>query len=381
MATKEEYAQLSLYVYDVELPAGNPENRPLLPDGWEQIEYHPDGVDGFSYGVFRRTGSSEVVLAYAGTNSGLDWIANVSNGIGLSSTQTTQAALAYLQAKQLYGSDITFTGHSLGGGIASVMAVWFDRSATVFDEAPFQLTAQNVAFIAITKAALAAAGYSDPAFTAYIGLSDFTQRELQVTNYYLEGEALAAFRLEQNTVVGQDNLVPANVADMTGVSGAKDLHSQALLTAMLMSDAFRQATYASSRVIPLLIDQRLYAFDAATDARQNVLINFIRSEQGTGDKLSHFSNDLGKLGANIAGLSLAAQDALIAQAVEWYYWNNAGYSGGEFFSGTGGLLQYTTAQGAGLAGAQDKAASFVGSWLTPLYNAENEFGGRNRFDQ
>lgn len=130
MVAKEEYAQLSLYVYDVDITTGTDQNRPLLPDGWEQLEYHPDGPDGFSYGVFRRIGTTEIVLAFAGTNSGIDWFANLTNGIGLSSTQTTAAALAYLKAKELYGENISFTGHSLGGGIASTMAVWFDRPAT-----------------------------------------------------------------------------------------------------------------------------------------------------------------------------------------------------------------------------------------------------------
>ncbi len=376
MATKEECAQLSLYVYDVNASTGISQNRPLLPDGWEELEFHSDGLDGFSSGVFRRIGTTEVVVAYAGTNSSIDWVASVSNGVGLSSTQTTQAALAYLQAKQQYGGDITFTGHSLGGGIASVMGVWFDRSATVFDEAPFQLTAQNVAFIAITKAALALAGYSDAAFTAYVGLLDFPEREVKVTNYYLEGEALAALRLESTTVVGQDNVVHANGVDMTGVAGAAGLHSQALLTAMLLSEAFRQATYASSRVIPLLMDKRLYAFDEATSGQRNVLIDFIRSEQGVSDKLTHFAADLTKLGTNIAGLNKAAQDALIAQCIEWYYWQGNDYAGQEFFLDSfaqPALLQYTTSRGAGLEGALNKAASYVGTWLTPIVNDHGEF--------
>jgi VCBS repeat-containing protein len=372
MASKEEFSQLSLYVYDIN-PDANQDNRPLEPPGWERLEYHSDRLDGFSYGVFRRIGTTEVVVAYAGTNSGIDWIANVKNGIGLSSTQTTAAALAYLDAKQKYGSNISLTGHSLGGGLASVMAVWFDRPATVFDEAPFQLTAQNWAFIAITKAALAIAGYSDPAFTSYTGTLDFWTREAQVTNYYLEGEALAILRVLPGVVVmGQDNIVRANIADMNGVGGAIDLHSQALLTATLMSEAFRQSTYASTRVIPLLMEESLYAYDAKTSDQQNVLINFIRSEQGTGRKLTHFAADLQKLGVNISSLNKAGQDALIAQAIEWYYWQAAGYAGTEFFAQNGELLQYATATGDGLAGAQNKAVAYVEKWLAPIVTGHGE---------
>ncbi len=49
----------------------------------------------------------------------------------------------YEDIKARYGTNISFTGHSLGGGIASLMAVFFNKQATVFDEAPFQLTAIN----------------------------------------------------------------------------------------------------------------------------------------------------------------------------------------------------------------------------------------------
>ncbi|MBI5907007.1 MAG: DUF2974 domain-containing protein, partial [Burkholderiales bacterium] len=371
MATKDEYAQLSLYVYDINPDRGRLDNRPLLPTGWEELEYQPDGQYGFSYGVFRRIGTTEVVVAYAGTNSDIDWVANVKNGIGLSSTQTTEAALAYLTAKQAYGSNITLTGHSLGGGLASIMAVWFDRPAVVFDEAPFEMTARSPWVIPATKVALALAGYSDDAFTGYTGLLDFYAREAKVTNYYTSEEALQLARMLWPTVVGTDNRVEFGVDNM--LTRRVDLHSQALLTAGLMSDSFRQATMTVQRTLPILMDKGFYAYDAATSDQRNVLINFIRSEQGTGDKLTHFAADLNKLGTNIQGLNKAAQDTLIAQGIEWYYWQGTDYAGQEFFTQTGESLQYTTAMGDGLADAQNKAASYVGKWLTPIVKDHGEF--------
>jgi len=48
MATKEEYAQLSLFVYEVKADA-NQDNRPLLPAGWKLAEpLHTDGLDGLT---------------------------------------------------------------------------------------------------------------------------------------------------------------------------------------------------------------------------------------------------------------------------------------------------------------------------------------------
>eukprot|EP01034_Spumella_vulgaris_P009334 gene9334-11851_t len=66
---------------------------------------------------------------------------------------------------------------------------------------------------------------------------------------------------------------------------------------------------------------------------------------------------------------LQAQNALIAQGIEWYYWQGTGYSGQKFFTQTGKLFQYTTATGAGLKGAQDKAGAYVKLWIDPLSKA------------
>jgi RTX calcium-binding nonapeptide repeat (4 copies)/Lipase (class 3) len=375
MATTPDLALLALRVYSTPL-ASDPNpltrntelNRPAVPTGWVELEWHPD-EGGFSYGVYRN--GAEIVISYTGTNEGLDWATNGANGFGLGSTQTTKAALAYLQAKQQYGSNITFTGHSLGGGLASIMAVWFDRPAVVFDEAPFEIAARNPLIILATKAALTLAGYDVGAFAGYTGILDFLTRETQVTNHYMEGEALYYLRAAWPTVMGngQDNPVRANIADMSGLGGPVDLHSQALLTAMIVSDAFRLATYASSRVIPLLMDKSFYAISTQNTAQENVLIKFIRSEQGTGDILTHFAADLQKLGTNIAGLNVAAQNAIIAQGIEWYYWQGTNYAGQEFFTQTGNFYQYTSAQGAGLAGAQNKAASYATGWIATVREA------------
>lgn len=378
MPSKQEYAQLSLYVYNV---TGRPDNRPLEPAGWEPLEIHPDNLGGFSYGVFRRMGTSEIVLAYAGSNEKLaaDYIGtNFPAALGLASIQVPNAALAYERVLQKYGTDIsgsniTLTGHSLGGGLASVMAVWYNRPAVVFNEAPFQLTAANPVQLGIVRAFLAFHGYYNAAMNNAI--SDFSNRKQIVENHYLQGEILEPVRIVFPAVVGSINEpVTANTVDINSSIGERvKLHSQALLTTMLLSNEFRNATYASSRVIPLLMDGNFYAYDAGNSNQQNVLINFIRSEQGTGDKLSHFANDLHKLGTNIAGLNKAAQDAIIAQGIEWYYWQGTDYAGQEFFNSSSGssLLQYTSNQGndSSLDKTKNKAGSYLQTWLTPIVKA------------
>jgi Ca2+-binding RTX toxin-like protein len=358
-------------------------NRPPLPPGWTELEWHTDNGGGFSYGVYQN--GNDIVISYTGTNEGIDWVSNVTNGLGLSSVQTTEAALVYCTIKAQYaGANISFTGHSLGGGLASIMAVWFDRPAIVFDEAPFEITARNPLVIGATYSALLLAGFDVGAFAGYNGITDFGARESNVSNYFVQDEALSYLRAVAPTIVGgTDQQINANVADMTGAGDKVSLHSQALLTLLQMSPAFQQATYSSSRVLPVLMSDQLYNLPTSGDKR-NFLLDLIRSESpglGLQSKLTHFSADLTKIGSNIAGLSKAAQDALIAQAIEWYYWQDTSYAGNEFFSQAGALLQYTTAIGAQLPGALDKAAGFVNKWATPIFNAHGEFGGQQKADQ
>ena len=255
------------------------------------------------------------------------------------------------------------------------MAVWFDRPATIFDPAPFGFTARNPLAVISARSWLQFGGNSDVAFDSYGPLSNFAQREAAVASYYLQGEVLAQFRAVTATVQGNSDsaaVVQVGISDFFGAGGIT-LHSQALLTAAIMSEQFRASTLLSQRVLPRVMDHSLYANEAASSNDRNLLIDLIRSEQGSGKKLSHFAADLNKFGSNSAGLNSAAQDALIAQNIEWYYWQGSKYAGQDFFTQTGSLLQYTTAQGAGLPGAQNRAASYVQRWLTPIANDHGEF--------
>ncbi len=109
-----------------------------VPDGW--VEYfhvpnNPDypqftGADGFEAVAFQNIANpNEVVISFAGTGPGLlDWThGNIPLAAGNLSDQLRQAADYYLQVKASApaGTAISFTGHSLGGGLASLMAVLF----------------------------------------------------------------------------------------------------------------------------------------------------------------------------------------------------------------------------------------------------------------
>lgn len=128
MITKQTYALLALHVY-----AADPiekKNKPLLPPNWDPIE-EIEGSYGFACTVYRNTSTQEIVISYRGTDGAIDWLTNA----GAIVNQEQQAAAVYAKVLKDYGTDaqgnvlnnITFTGHSLGGGLAGTMAVWFNR--------------------------------------------------------------------------------------------------------------------------------------------------------------------------------------------------------------------------------------------------------------
>jgi putative lipase involved disintegration of autophagic bodies len=139
MVTKEEYAILSAAAYQRDPRL---QNNIQLPPGWVQVDRKDNNADGYSYAVFKK--GNEVVIAFAGTDQDRltdFWNANIPAGYGTYSPQVDVALLDYHRMLALYPSaDITFTGHSLGGGLASLLAVYADRKAEVFDMAPFKLS-------------------------------------------------------------------------------------------------------------------------------------------------------------------------------------------------------------------------------------------------
>jgi len=122
MASTTEYALMAGASY---ISTRAPINRLPAPSGWIEIE--GDWIvrsSGFEATYF--TKGSEIVISYAGTGGEGDWIhGNIPLALGRLPDQLRQAADYYLQVKAgaPAGSTITLTGHSLGGGLASLIAV------------------------------------------------------------------------------------------------------------------------------------------------------------------------------------------------------------------------------------------------------------------
>ncbi|MGV7188957.1 lipase family protein [Xanthomonas axonopodis] len=197
------YAQLAANVYaatnnDAD---GNPRIRsernalPLPGLEWIQIAEHVTG-SGFMAKAFRNSETGEVVVSYAGTTEEnmLDWVfGNIPAGTGYYSVQVEEAIVFYLNVLKIQGVDnssVTFTGHSLGGGLASLMAVFFDKNATVFDQAPFEMTAHDFEAIQKYRDNLDASGYILPSEFEKYGPKSFGERESNVVQILVAGEVL-----------------------------------------------------------------------------------------------------------------------------------------------------------------------------------------------
>ena len=142
------YAQLANRVYDRKEIV----NKMTLPEGITELKWMDDNPStGFSAGVYRAEGN-KIIISFTGSNigdhslgmAGDFAVANVPLGLGLNSPQMIQAVSLVLETIRQYpDAEISFTGHSLGGGLASIMAILFDKKAVVFDPEPFKAAVLN----------------------------------------------------------------------------------------------------------------------------------------------------------------------------------------------------------------------------------------------
>lgn len=109
----KEYADLANDCY-------HPESTSDV-NGWEVVKVYNDKSTGFCAKLYEKNG--DYVFATAGTTitSGKDWANNFAQHFGLEAKQYEQSiALAQKLAKD--HPNLTFVGHSLGGGLASANA-------------------------------------------------------------------------------------------------------------------------------------------------------------------------------------------------------------------------------------------------------------------
>lgn len=253
-------------------------NQFPTPAGWTEVSdsHFYDSRTGFEAVSFQR--GSEIVISYTGTDQAADWYANGGLAFGLNANQLKQAALYYLQVKEANAdATITFTGHSLGGGLAALMGVLFNRPAVTFDQAPFANSATVsvrdgvVAYINRLRQSDTPLAEVVPELFSYAGGGDRTGN---VSGYYVEGEALQYLKLF--SAIG----TPTPLTHGSYFAPV-DLHSQALLAAFLQSDAFREMTNRLPELLGMVFDTDLFAVsDLKNVTKTNLLELLIRHQAG-----------------------------------------------------------------------------------------------------
>ncbi len=100
----------------------------------EPTKTHP--LSGLAYDIFEKQGSNEVVFAFRGTDSKIDYLtANLA--VPPFNFQYRQARKEFGQYLQQHSNkNVVVTGHSLGGGLALSVSVHHGVAAITFDPSP-----------------------------------------------------------------------------------------------------------------------------------------------------------------------------------------------------------------------------------------------------
>src|SRR5690606_30776182 len=93
------------------------------------------GKDGFTMGVYSQTidGIEVIAVVFAGTDQVKDHVTNIKQGAGFVASQYESAAVIANYYKDK--GNVTFIGHSLGGGLASLSALISGKHAVTFNAA------------------------------------------------------------------------------------------------------------------------------------------------------------------------------------------------------------------------------------------------------
>ena len=329
-------------------PTKDDSNHAPIPEGWKVLtqfdksDSGPAAVTGFSARVYQNTATNEIVISYAGTEFGntsaQGTTADFLNGngplaLGDYGSQAYRAAALYQEVKATGKTNISFTGHSLGGGLAAIMGVWFNRPAYVYAPAPFeksvdqtQLTdktttvgggltvsfaADEVRVLPLVKAELLRkTGVVDPALASYNPITGFSSREQNVSAWAIKGELLEKTLFVLNWI---EKSPRTSLYDSSAVTlGFMEKHSIDLHAAALLVPNFETQAKAVTNSLKLLMDDKLYSTNIL-GSQQHIIMKLLRNETGvrstdgtvlkaSTQMLTHFAADLGKIASNLSGL-------------------------------------------------------------------------------
>jgi len=368
------------------------------PSDVEQIGSIIDANSGLEAYAFRYGGpNGQIIISFAGTDSDDifgDALIDVQLAFGNRAQQLYLAASFYEQIKAAYGSNIIFTGHSLGGGIAALMGLFFDKQAVTFDPAPFRLSAtpsmardinlylrragfpidDDLASYEATVIPLGTAVAGSPEWISAILLDQaypfYIPRETNVTAVVTEGEFLTdgigltpALLNQLRIYSGSLQVVYHGAAGTLGgaIEEGGRLHSIQLLATLLAEPALQDLSIQ----LPTLVETLLTRSLGPSPILVRLLNNHISS--ATSDTLGKFAADLQRLTGNagVAQMTTGIRDALLVAATEYYYFKPPA-DADHLFSIAGGGLHFQYGDiGAGRYQSRQLLADAVTSTLTP----------------
>ena len=384
MTTDKEYAQLANRVYN-----RTDENRTPTPTGWKELSWARDAAfSGFSAGVYQK--GNDIVISYTGTNEGkaADFVlANVPIGLGATSVQVKEAMRLYFETKAAYPeANISFTGHSLGGGLASMMAVFFQKEAVIFDAAPFELGARNPESLLSYRAWAIANGFTDAAFNSFtstIDPADFAARENSVRSIALQGEILGVLRaytatiyggLEQTVAIGSQTLL--NGGAIAVKAAQVELHSMTLLAAMLHSSSFSDAVNTNPQSLAAFFDSNLYARNPEISGTANFLdrLYIAQVSNPSTPLLDRFGSDLKRIGTEGMAAQGEVQKALTVAAMEYYYFKDAASATQLFSNDSNGI--HLNLSDLGIDKSKSKALPLLVKSMRPFIDSQDVTEGQ-----
>jgi RHS repeat-associated protein len=112
-----------------------------LVGGWSvssKDDFNINNSGGLGAGMYQRTkgdGSIEYAYVYVGTEDLEDWGDNFGQPFGLSSQHDDVEELSVDISSKLKGSELTFVGHSLGGGLSNLSSLRTGRTSITFNPA------------------------------------------------------------------------------------------------------------------------------------------------------------------------------------------------------------------------------------------------------
>ncbi len=161
------------------------ETRDTQFGAWQEIGFDADGLDTEGLGLpqelfenkdesyyaklFKNRETDDYIIAFRGTDEKVDWKHNLAQGAGLKSAQYETTMDLARQAKKATGGNLSFAGHSLGGGLASAAATSTGLAATTFN----------------------AAGLNPKTVTGYLK-TDILPNANQVDAFFIKGDVLSA---------------------------------------------------------------------------------------------------------------------------------------------------------------------------------------------